>query len=303
MAAIFQKFLPKKKPQPIEGKTVPIPEKPKVEKPVEAPATTEEVKPETSQLIAASSQSVGQQRDHNEDALFTLSAVLMSDNRQIPFGLYMVADGMGGHQHGEVASATAIRTMAGFILDKLYLPMIDPSMRSMDQSIQEVMQAGIVEANHAIVRQALGGGTTLTCVLILGDQMTLAHVGDSRAYVISPDGTSEVLTRDHSLVKRLIELGQITPEEALVHPQRNVLYRALGQGEPFDPDVSTTQIPHGCSLLLCSDGLWGVVPQEEIIKEINSAQSPFTACQKLVDMANAAGGPDNISAVLIHLPL
>ena len=110
------------------------------------------------------------------------------------------------------------------------------------------------------------------------------------------------LTRDHSLVRRLEELGQLTPEEAAIHPQRNVLYRALGQGEPFEPEIITAPLPQPGYLLVCSDGLWGVVPEERMGEIIKSAPLLSTACQGLIDAANAAGGPDNISAILVRLP-
>ncbi len=254
------------------------------------------------QLVAGCAQSVGMQRDHNEDALYMLTTTLASDTRNIQFGLYIVADGMGGHQHGEVASALAIRAMSSYIIRNIYAPLLAVSPSEQDQSIQEIMQAGVMEANQTILSHALGGGTTLTAVLAFGDQLTFAHVGDSRAYLIR-ENTVEVVTRDHSLVKRLEELGQITPQEAATHPQRNVLYRALGQGEPFEPDIFTAPVPHGDYLLLCSDGLWGLVPQEKILEFINTSSSPQTACQKLIEAANAAGGPDNISAILVKMPV
>ena len=164
------------------------------------------------------------------------------------------------------------------------------------------MQAGVQEAHKAITNQVPGGGTTLTAALILGEQMILAHVGDSRAYAIDLDGNVQILTRDHSLVKRLEELGQISHEEAANHPQRNVLYRALGQGEPFDPDIKNLQLPANGHILLCSDGLWGVVEEDELIQMILNSPTPDQACKSMVDAANAAGGPDNITAVLIRLP-
>jgi PPM family protein phosphatase len=257
---------------------------------------------EPAQLIAGCAQSVGKQRDHNEDALFTLTTTLASDTRQIPFGLYIIADGMGGHQHGEVASALAIRAMAGHIIRELYLPLLNLIERPPRHSLQETMEIGVEEANQAVLKKDMGGGTTLTATLILGDRLTIAHVGDSRAYLIDMERNIETLTRDHSLVKRLVELGQISPAEAAVHPQRNVLYRALGQGEPFVPDIITAPLPHPGYLLLCSDGLWGVVEQEEIIDIIFTTPHPEQACQKLVEVANSAGGPDNISAILVRMP-
>ncbi len=103
-------------------------------------------------------------------------------------------------------------------------------------------------------------------------------------------------------MKRLIELGQITEEEAYVHPQRNVLYRGVGQGEPFEPDVSTFPLPHPGYLMLCTDGLWGVLPEVEINRIIINASNPFIACHELVEAANEAGGPDNISVILAYYP-
>jgi protein phosphatase len=130
----------------------------------------------------------------------------------------------------------------------------------------------------------------------------ISHVGDSRAYAIYPDGSIKVLTRDHSLVKRLEELGQITSEEAALHPQRNVLYRALGQNEPFEPDNNSHPLPRGGLLMLCSDGMWGTIPAPEISRIVLETSNPELACQKLVNASNAAGGPDNISVVLVKIP-
>jgi serine/threonine protein phosphatase PrpC len=112
----------------------------------------------------------------------------------------------------------------------------------------------------------------------------------------------QLLTHDHSLVKRLVEIGQISPEQALVHPQRNVLYRALGQGDPFEPDIFSFQVCHGCQLLLCSDGLWGVIPDSEMARIISSSPDPQIICQSLIDSANEVGGPDNISVILVRFP-
>jgi len=255
-----------------------------------------------SYLVAGYGQSVGKQRDHNEDALFVLTTMLERDHSSIPFGLYIVADGMGGHQHGDIASSTAVRAMAGYILRKLFIPSLDLPQVTPNDPVQDIMQNGLYEAHKAIPKYAPGGGTTLTAILIMGDQMTVAHVGDSRAYAISASGTLQVLTRDHSLVKRLEELGQITPEEAAQHPQRNVLYRALGQPEPFEPDITTFPLNHPGHVFLCSDGLWGVVPEREVYRLIVSSSNPQQACMKLIDAANAAGGPDNITAILVRMP-
>lgn len=254
------------------------------------------------QLIVGCGHSVGRQRDHNEDALYTLTTNLISDSTKLPFGLFIVADGMGGHQHGEKASGIAVRAMANYILRKLYIPLFGHPASQPAESLQEIMEQGAFEAHQAILRESLGGGTTLTGILVLSDQMTITHVGDSRAYVIHPDGHIQIITHDHSLVKRLEELGQLTAAEAAIHPQRNVLYRALGQGDPFEPDVITYPVPNSGHLLICSDGLWGVVSEQDIINIVSTTQDPQQACQVLVDYANASGGPDNITVILVRMP-
>ncbi len=244
--------------------------------------------------------STGKQRDHNEDAFFTLTTFFSFNESEIPFGLYIVADGMGGHKNGEIASELAIRTIAGTVLNEIYTPMMSLNPQQSELSFREVFHTGIEKANSEIITNSYGGGTTVTAVLIVGDQMTIAHVGDSRVYSVSVEGDLEPLTRDHSLVKRLQELGQITPEEAAVHPQRNVLYRALGQGEPFEPEIISTKRPESGSLLVCSDGLWSIVGQDGLRTIIKSGISPQDICDRLIDAANDSGGPDNITAIMIE---
>jgi serine/threonine protein phosphatase PrpC len=266
-------------------------------------AITQEVQRlEPPQFIVSSARSVGRQRDHNEDALFTFTATLAGDTNNLPFGIYIIADGMGGHQQGEVASEVAIRAMSNYLMRKLYQPIFGMNPETPQESLQEIMSSGMNEAHRAVLQEAPGGGTTMTAVLVLGNRMTVAHVGDSRAYAVFLDGRMQILTRDHSLVRRLEELGQITAEEASSHPQRHVLYRALGLGEPVDPDVFTSPIPAPGYLLVCSDGLWGVVPEADIFRMISTSPNLHQACLNLVDAANAAGGPDNITAILVRMP-
>ena len=307
MTWFFQKFSRKPKPQTKSTDTIPVAERTALnvttqEPPKASAAVSDGNLNSPAQLFAVIGHSMGMQRENNEDALFSLTTSLVSDTRNIPFGLYIVADGMGGHQHGEIASATAVRIMAGHVSRKLYLPLFNVQGSSLDQSLQEVMTEGILEAHRAILQEEIGGGTTMTAALVIGEKVTIAHAGDCRAYAIDMNGEFRILTRDHSLVKRLEELGQITPEESAIHPQRNVLYRALGQGEAFEPDVYTSSLPCPGYLLLCSDGLWGVVDQKEIIHLVTSSSSTQIACQKLVEAANASGGPDNISAILVRIP-
>jgi serine/threonine protein phosphatase PrpC len=256
---------------------------------------------ELQQLIAGCGQSVGKQRELNEDSLFALTATMAGNSGNLPFGLYIVADGMGGHQFGEVASNAAIRSVAGHIIGKFHPYLFHIKPDAMEESFQEIMQAAVREAQRSIQKEAPGSGTTLTAALVVGQQITVAHVGDSRAYFIYPDSRVEPITRDHSLVKRLEELGHITPEEAANYPHRNVLYRALGQGEILDPDIFTLGFPQPGYLMVCSDGLWGVITEQDLVRSINEAPTLQRACQNLVNAANAAGGPDNISVILAQL--
>lgn len=275
-----------------------------------APLTEEQLKAivnnqnpqfELQQLVSAAGQSVGKQRELNEDSLLAVTATMAGNSGNLPFGLYVVADGMGGHQFGEVASNAAIRTVAGYVMKKFHPYLFQVKTDAMEESFQEIMSAAVNEAQRIIQREAPGSGTTLTAALILGQQITIAHVGDSRACFIYPDGRLETVTRDHSLVQRLQELGHITPEEAENYPHRNVLYKALGQGDILDPEIFTLAFPQPGTLMICSDGLWGVVAEQDVVRAVNESPNLQRACQNLVTAANTAGGPDNISVVLAQL--
>lgn len=243
----------------------------------------------------------GRVRDHNEDALFVLSATLSREEDLLPMGLYIVADGMGGHEGGEQASALAVRLVANWVLSKIYQPfLLDTDQSAGRPPINQVLTEAAVVANGKINEVCPKGGTTLTCAFVLGTNAFLAHVGDSRAYIVSRN-TIRQITTDHSLINRLIELGQITPQEAKTHPQRNILYRALGRAGNLEADTHLQSMPANSSLLLCSDGLWGMVPDEEILSIMYAAPSPQDACRHLVARANENGGEDNITAVIVQV--
>lgn len=256
---------------------------------------------EMKQLVASAGQSVGKQREHNEDSLLALTSTISGNAESVPFGLYIVADGMGGHQFGEVASNAAVRIMADYITKKFQTFLYNIPSQQVNESLQEIMENSIREAHKYVQREAPGSGTTVTAALVLGQQVTIAHVGDSRAYAIYPDGRLDTITRDHSLVKRLEELGHLSKDEAANFPHRNVLIRALGQGEALEADIFTIPFPNPGYMMLCSDGLWGVINERDIFRSITDAPNLHRACQNLVEAANAAGGPDNISVVLIQL--
>lgn len=253
------------------------------------------------QLLAATSQSVGKQREHNEDSVLAITATLAGKTANVPFGLYMVADGMGGHQFGEVASNAAVRVIAGQIFRKFHSYLFAIPTQQPEDSLQEIMENAIKEAHRVVQKDAPGSGTTVTAALVVGQQLTIGHVGDSRAYIIHTSGRAEQLTHDHSLVQRLEELGHLNKEEAASFPHRNVLIRALGQGESLDVDVFTIPFPTQGTLMLCTDGLWGVVQDSEIARSMMDAPNLQRASQNLVTAANTAGGPDNISVVLVQM--
>lgn len=255
-----------------------------------------------SQILVGVGQSVGRQRDHNEDALFYFNSNFANCSKDISFGLFIVADGMGGHEFGEVASSVASKTLGDYVIQKLYSPLFNPNSTSPpNESIQEIIEHGIKLAQNAVMQKAPGGGTTITAGLIFGDQITIGHVGDSRLYFIYPDGRIESRTNDHSLVRRLVDLGQISESEAKNHPNKNVLYRALGQSEPFRPDLMNLTIPKPGYILICSDGLWGTISDEDLFELATNSENPSISCSKMVDAANKAGGPDNISVILIKI--
>lgn len=249
----------------------------------------------------ASCQSSGKERTHNEDTLFTLNSLMDGLESPIPFGIFLVADGMGGHQSGEVASRLAAQGASQYLIEKIFDGFIYNREHYSTEQLNHYMKESVEAAQKLINQQVPGGGTTLTFVMILGERCFYSHVGDCRLYKIDLEGNFELLTKDHSLVKRLIDLGEITEGEASNHPQRNVLYRALGQADPFEPDIGQFSLAEGERFLICSDGLWGVVSQKKMqeIVNNNSVQIEQVACD-LVEAANEAGGPDNISLVLVE---
>ncbi len=252
-------------------------------------------------IIYGVNSDVGRQRNNNQDSAITFFTTHVSSEERPDFGIFAVADGMGGHLEGEKASAIATRIVSQQIMKKLYMDVIMAAQDTEKPIIGEVVTDAILKANDEVSAQIPEGGTTLTTVVIMGDIAYIGHVGDSRAYLITND-TIEQITRDHSLVQRLIELDQLTPEEAQHHSQKNVLYRAIGQSENLEVDAITRRLPPGTRLLICSDGLWGLVNDIQLHEIVRSSRTPQEAVDKMIQAANERGGPDNITAVLIQIP-
>ncbi len=231
----------------------------------------------TLRLVVGAASDVGRVRDHNEDAY------LVDDQ----LGLVAVADGMGGHQAGEVASATALEALRAAVTSG------------------EGIRDAVTSANDAVYDKSTtderlsGMGTTLTAAtLATGGTLLLGHVGDSRAYLLH-DGTLRRLTTDHSLVEELIQAGEITPEEAEADPRRSMITRALGIEPDVDVDLYPTQLVSGDRLLFCSDGLTGMVSEDELGTILRDEHDPTAAAARLVAAANSAGGIDNITVLVV----
>lgn len=248
----------------------------------------------------ATCQSTGMERAHNEDTLFTFNAFLDGLDDGHYLGIFLVADGMGGHQSGEVASHLAARGASEYLLENLVDERIFEPEGIKPEAVRQHMQKAVDKAQQMIRQRVPGGGTTLTVALVLDEQVYSAHVGDSRLYVVGAGGALHLKTKDHSLVKRLVDLGEITEAEAAEHPQRNVLYRALGQAEDLSADVNDFTLAPGEKLLLCSDGLWGVLPDERLSAILKADAALSWVAEALVAAANEAGGPDNVSVVLVE---
>ncbi|NJP07292.1 MAG: serine/threonine-protein phosphatase [Chloroflexaceae bacterium] len=239
----------------------------------------------------------------NQDNAISLLTVIPREADDLPLGLFLVADGMGGHQGGEIASQLAVASVVRYVLGHLLLPALEDDM---SEPIQSLMEAAVQEANHVIWQQArMTGsdmGTTCTVVLMLGHTLYIGHVGDSRAYLLE-HGLLRKLTTDHSTIERLIQLGQLDPADAHTHALRNQLYRTVGQQPDVQVDFLYQPIGESTHLLLCSDGLWGMVSDSQIAQALKTNPWPEDACRELIALANLGGGEDNISAVVVSLPV
>ncbi len=252
-------------------------------------------------LVVGRRTDVGQERSLNEDSLLTLDIAPVYRSMSVPVGLFVVADGMGGHQAGDVASRVAIQTIARQAVSEIFT--LAAAGEPLPDARQWLTDTALT-ANQTVYdqRKAAGTdmGTTLVVALFIGGTATIANIGDSRAYLLKQDEIVQVTT-DHSLVERLVATGQITPEEAATHPQRNVIYRVIGDKPRVEADLFEQQFASGEALLLCSDGLSGMVPDEQIWNIWRTSTSPQETCDRLVEAANQAGGEDNITAVIVQV--
>ena len=231
---------------------------------------------------------VGQKRTVNQDFVFT---------SETPVGnlpnLFVVADGMGGHKAGDFASSYAVEVLLSTIRE------------DENSNPVKIIRAAIENANTQLLREASdneamsGMGTTMVLVTIVGHYAYVANVGDSRLYLIDENKISQI-TKDHSLVEEMVRMGEISRDDARNHPDKNIITRALGAGRDVDVDFFDVRLTPGDILLLCSDGLSNMVPDEEIRQVIRTSETLEETGRRLVSMANDNGGRDNIAVVLVE---
>ncbi|WP_010096722.1 Stp1/IreP family PP2C-type Ser/Thr phosphatase [Ornithinibacillus scapharcae] len=232
----------------------------------------------------------GQVRSHNEDS----GGIFSNGNGQY---LAIIADGMGGHQAGDVASemATSIIEEKWRKIEKLLSP----------EETEEWLKNALLEMNTSIYQHSLekeecqGMGTTIVVAVCTEEFISVAHIGDSRCYLYN-DFSFKQITEDHSLVNALVQSGQISKEDALQHPRKNVVLRALGTSETVEPDIQTINWEDGDKLLLCSDGLTDKVRDHELAEYLKSTNDIEGVGKLLVDLANERGGEDNVSLIILQ---
>ena len=251
----------------------------------------------------------GRVRKHNEDSVFTF---VRDPHKGGPLGILIVADGVGGQKAGDIASQIAVETVYEHIAWFLDRDPVEDTHQSAvtnrkddgEHPLETRLRIAIQAANKKILAyahdnpiQAGNMGTTLTCALVHGDQLTIAHIGDSRGYRLR-DGELEQLTEDHSFVGQMVRDGQLTDEAYYVHPRRNVITKALGQFDDAEVDLWTIPLEVDDEFLLCSDGMWEMIRDPEIKTHLLEEDDLEIAARTLVETANENGGSDNISVVL-----
>jgi len=239
----------------------------------------------------------GINRDHQEDSVGYFSPFEAREYRpwaRYKGNLYVVADGVGGREAGEVASRLAVNA----VLDEFY--------RSEGEDVGQSLLQAIQMANERIVRGGIEQGrpgrmrTTIVCAVIRGRDLLVANAGDSRAYLVR-GGSAEQLTEDHTLVAQWLRDGQLKSEEVVDHPQSHVITQSLGDPRGVEPGSRWEEIRAGDIVVLCSDGLYGVVGDQEIAQAVSRSVNPQNGCKELVDLANERSGPDNISVIVIRV--
>src|SRR3954468_18778454 len=250
---------------------------------------------------------VGRTREHNEDSFVVAdlsngNATLQPEVRQHMAGprgsLFMVADGMGGAAAGEIASAMATEVVLEE-MQRMWVEGVDRSPDAFARALKHAAKAANTKINSFAVGhpEYRGMGTTATIAGLLRDTIYVAQIGDSRGYLIR-DGVGIQITKDQSLMQKLVEAGELTEEEAEHSERRNIILQALGPEASIKVDLTHQQLRKGDTLVLCSDGLSTQINRDQIAEIVNGDKDLTQTCKKLIDAANAAGGPDNITVIV-----
>jgi serine/threonine protein phosphatase PrpC/rRNA maturation endonuclease Nob1 len=255
---------------------------------------------------AASDIGVSRQGGHNEDSIGHIVLEIQHDSYAEPLALAVVADGLGGHASGREASRLVVRTLLDHVLRTVALPRVEllTDAPATEEGLKHILREGIQAANEALCaandEQKLDMGSTVVAILAYEGAAYVANAGDSRAYVLEGE-TLRRITIDHSLVEQLVAGGIIADADRYTHPERNQIFRSLGLNRELEVDFFTQWLRPGMRLLLCSDGLWEMVRDNEITRIMRANPDPQAACDALIQAANKAGGEDNISAVVVQI--
>jgi len=255
-------------------------------------------------LLVGQHSDVGQLRELNEDSLLTLTLSPAFESKTGPvLGLFAVAEGMGGHGGGGIASKLSLQVLAEQVMRTIIQPELAGEL-ALEEEIAVRLRQATIAANDAVYlarqKSEIDMGTTLTIAFIRDDRLFLAHVGDCRTYRWNADGL-EQLTTDHSVVASMVADGRATPEDIYTHPHRSVIYRCIGDKPVVEVDTDILPLALGDRVILCSDGLWEMIRDEGVEDVMMQEAEPQAACDLLVRHANIAGGDDNISVVIVQV--
>ncbi len=279
---------------------------------IELPQTTQNSFPNGVHLLAACDSDAGNVRrsEPNEDSTLVLQLQRNHESISSPVGVFIVADGLGGHDNGQVASRMTINIIAECMVRELLgQPLVTEKAGEAAKQLEEddlvaLLQGAVEDANAALCqvnqRDKTDMGSTITGFMMVDDHAYVLNVGDSRTYMMR-GGQIYQLTNDHSLVGQLVAGGLIQPDDVYTHPQRSQIYRSLGDKLNVQIDIFKQQVLPGDILLSCSDGLWEMVRNPQIESILNGAPNPQVACTQLIEAANTNGGEDNVSAVIVFV--
>jgi len=275
-------------------------------------ASNQSAFPNGAQLLVAANSDAGNVRrsDPNEDSTLALQLQRVHESLSTPVGIFIVADGLGGHDNGQVASRMTINIIAERMVRELLAAPLETEKEGgnvgplEEDDLVGLLRNTVEEANVVLCQKnqqdKTDMGSTLTGYMVVGEHAYIVNVGDSRTYMVRA-GQIYQLTTDHSLVGQLVAGGMIQPDDVYTHPNRSQIFRSLGDKPNVQIDIFKQQLLPGDILLACSDGLWEMVRNPQIESILNSAPDPQTACTQLIDAANTNGGEDNISAVIVFV--